>query len=229
TAADVGDVRAGPQFCLHTLERRNPALDQVGRVARAEEALDAVEELVVMLMPADAPPGQKRLGQRGLDPAGGQRRLKRADHKHWAALGGNHQRLLRREAVASGLWVVGDIAAGGVGVEPFVDVTLGGARACCQFGRRLWLGSSQRFVQSELVADQREGGEHRCTKINNDMSEQLVQFFLIDSVGHHHRSSIMQLTVYGCRLRVAVARTRMASSKMLPSCKAFPALNSIER
>ncbi len=60
-AADVGDARAGAQLRLDAVERRDPRVDEVGDVAGAEEALGALEQRVVVLVPADAGAGAERL------------------------------------------------------------------------------------------------------------------------------------------------------------------------
>ena len=52
-AADIGDLGTAFELGLDSLERRNPRLDEVRQIAAAIEALAAVEDLVVMLRPAD--------------------------------------------------------------------------------------------------------------------------------------------------------------------------------
>ena len=53
-AADVGDARAALELRDDAVERRQPAADQVGVVAGPEEALAALEDVVDVLVPADA-------------------------------------------------------------------------------------------------------------------------------------------------------------------------------
>ena len=53
-AADVGDLAAGRELVLDALERRDPLVHEVRPVPRAEELLGADEQLVVVLVPAEA-------------------------------------------------------------------------------------------------------------------------------------------------------------------------------
>jgi hypothetical protein len=52
-AADVGDPPPGLEPGLDPVKGRDPGLDQVGPVAGGEEHLAAVEDLGVLLVPAD--------------------------------------------------------------------------------------------------------------------------------------------------------------------------------
>ena len=70
-------------------------------IRRAEEPLDAMEERVIVLVPADALAGAERLGELVHDPAGGDRGLERADDEGRAVLLGERQRLLGRHRVAA--------------------------------------------------------------------------------------------------------------------------------
>ena len=78
-AAHVGHGRAALELLDDAVERGQPVADQVGVVARPEEALAAVEHVVVVLVPADArrrswPLGDARRvvhrAQRDLEEAG---------------------------------------------------------------------------------------------------------------------------------------------------------------
>src|SRR5262249_22941341 len=53
-AANVDYARSGLELSFDAIERRDPARHKVGGIAAAEKALDAVEELVLMLVPAHA-------------------------------------------------------------------------------------------------------------------------------------------------------------------------------
>ena len=55
-AADVGDGGARLQLLRRAVQRRDPALDQVGLVAGAEEALRPLEEPMVVLAPGETAP-----------------------------------------------------------------------------------------------------------------------------------------------------------------------------
>src|SRR5690606_36362723 len=60
TASDVGHASTGLELSLNAVECRNPGLHEVPNVARAEEAIDAAEYAVIVLMPADALARAKR-------------------------------------------------------------------------------------------------------------------------------------------------------------------------
>ena len=62
TAADVGDPGARFELLHDPVERRKPGGDQVRVVAGPEEALATVEDVVVVLVPADAVAAARRLG-----------------------------------------------------------------------------------------------------------------------------------------------------------------------
>jgi hypothetical protein len=65
-AAEVGHARTGLELGLDALERRDPLRDDVGDVARPEEPLGALEEVVVVFVPAEALAGAEALGDVGL-------------------------------------------------------------------------------------------------------------------------------------------------------------------
>jgi hypothetical protein len=65
TAADVGDLDAALELVDDTIERRQPARDEVGVVAGTEESFTAVEYVVAVLVPADAGAAERRLRDPG--------------------------------------------------------------------------------------------------------------------------------------------------------------------
>ena len=77
-AADVGHARARAQLVLDAVERRDPRLHEVRAVARAEEALAALEQVVRVLVPADAGAAAERLGDLRLVAHGGGHQLEGA-------------------------------------------------------------------------------------------------------------------------------------------------------
>src|SRR5204862_292949 len=97
-AAEVGHLGAALELLEHAVERGKPLRDQVRRVARAEEALGAGEQAVVVLVPADALAGPERLGQPLLV---GEQRGDRVVHPEHVerALGVGEQRLLGQMTV----------------------------------------------------------------------------------------------------------------------------------
>ena len=70
-------------------------------VAGAEEALGALEEVVVVLVPADALAGAERLADLRLVAHGDVHELERAAEEGRARLVGQRERLLRRERVGA--------------------------------------------------------------------------------------------------------------------------------
>jgi hypothetical protein len=58
-AADVGDADAGMQPRLEPIDRGDPGRREVGRVARPEEPLGSDEQVVMVLVPADAFAGRE--------------------------------------------------------------------------------------------------------------------------------------------------------------------------
>ena len=131
SAADVGDRPARPQPGVDTGESRNPALDEVGSIARPEEPLGAMEEIVFVLVPPHAGAGAKRFGER-VDRAPRRRHgLEATDDEGGAVLVDHRLGLFGRQrepAVA----VVGGVAGRGLGAEPFTDVAPGGVGAARQ-------------------------------------------------------------------------------------------------
>ena len=61
-AADVRDFGAALELLLHPLEGRDPLLDEEGGIAAAEEPLDAAEQALMVLVPADAVAGAEGRG-----------------------------------------------------------------------------------------------------------------------------------------------------------------------
>src|SRR5690606_5031046 len=74
----IRDACAGGKFRLHTVKGRQPVLDQVGQVAGAIEALDAMEHAMLVFVPADALAGAEGLGGAVEDASGCQRGLEAA-------------------------------------------------------------------------------------------------------------------------------------------------------
>src|SRR5581483_6290168 len=123
-APDVRHQRALPQLRLHAIEGRNPGLDEMGLVAGAEEALDSVEQAVVVLVPANTRAAGKGLHELWLDTSGGHCGLEGADEEGRAGLVGEQERLLGRETVAARDGIVVHVAAGRLGIQPLPNVAL---------------------------------------------------------------------------------------------------------
>ena len=125
-AADVGDGGAGPQLVFHAVERRDPGRDQVGDVAGPEELLAAGEDVLVLLVPAQAGAGAERLGDPRLGPQRAEGQHERAGRVDAAVRVGQHERLLLGHRVGVVGRVVLDVAARGLAAQPFGDVTRAG-------------------------------------------------------------------------------------------------------
>ena len=189
-AADVGDERPRLQLADDTVQRGQPSRDQAGVVARAEEPLAAVENVGHVLVPAQPGSGAGRLD----DPRGvehrAQRDLEEAGQVGRAVRVGERDRLLGRQRVPAAGRVVLDVAARGLGVQPLADVTLGGAGAVGQFGRRQRARAGHRPVQAQLVAqhDQRrvQGGADFVHRAEHELHELVPVDLdgLLDSAHH---------------------------------------------
>jgi hypothetical protein len=62
SASEVGHPGAGPQSGLDAVESGDPRGDEVHRVPRAEEPLNALEQRRVVFVPREAASGAGRLG-----------------------------------------------------------------------------------------------------------------------------------------------------------------------
>ena len=96
-AADVGHARARLELLDDAVERRQPRLDQVGEVAGAEEALGALEQVVVVLVPAEALAAAEALGDVRLVLDDRREQLEGAGDEDGAVVMRERQRLLGRQ------------------------------------------------------------------------------------------------------------------------------------
>ena len=131
-AADVGDAGAPLELVGDAVERRQPRVDEIGVVARPEEALAALVDVMVVLVPAEAGPGAGGVGDPRRVQHRAERVLKQPRQIRRAVLVAERDRLLGRQAVGALARVVGDEAPGGLGVEPLAHVALGRPSACRQ-------------------------------------------------------------------------------------------------
>ena len=139
-AADVGHLRAAAQPVVQPGQRRDPLGRQVGQVAGPEEPLGALEQVLVVLVPAHAGAGPERLGQAVGGTHAGRLELEAADDVGRAVLVGEARHLLRRQpeaVLAAGL----DVARGRHREQPLGDVPRRGAGA---LGQRRPASSSRR-------------------------------------------------------------------------------------
>jgi hypothetical protein len=93
-ASDIGHPGASFQFRLDAFERRNPVRNQIGVVARPEEAFGAGEKTLRMLVPANAFPGSKRFGDLGFVEIGGLHDIERTGKESRRPLFGERHGLL---------------------------------------------------------------------------------------------------------------------------------------
>ncbi len=149
--ADVGDERAALELLDDAVERRQPVRDEVGVVARAEEALAPLVDVVDVLAPAQSRAAARYLGDpRGVDH-GADRDLKEPRQVGGTARIGERDRLLRWQTVEAAVGVIVDVAACRLGVQPLANVALGRAGALGQFCGRQPASACQRPIPAELV------------------------------------------------------------------------------
>ena len=169
-AAHVRHGRAALQFLDNSVERREPFIHQMGRIAGAEEPLGAAKEAGAVFMPADAAAGSERLGDLRLVLEHGREHIEAAGQEGGARLIGQDQGLLRRHEVRAGLRLVLDVPGRGLRGQPFADITLGGVGAYCQFGRGQRLTGGEGLVEPQLVADE----YHRSGRGSAHIGEKLA-------------------------------------------------------
>ncbi|MCY1362519.1 hypothetical protein D9M69_492420 [compost metagenome] len=180
-AAHVGHARAAFQKRLDAFERRNPLAHQVGRVAGPEEALGAMEQGHVVLVPADAQARAHGLDHLGNDLELRHGDLERTGHEGRAAFLGQREGLFLGQREQLALRVVFNVAAGGLGRQPFAQVARVGLGAA---GELLRGGGAfgQRLVQAELVADDDGGRVHHGPDVVDEVTHERVKPCFVD--GH---------------------------------------------
>ena len=119
-------VATGAEPGVDAVELRDPFGHEVSLVAGAEQPLGADEETAVVFVPSDTASGAERVHERvGVD-VGRHDAGEAAGQERRAVLVGERERLFGRELVGPRRRVVGDVAAGGLVVEPFAHVPLVG-------------------------------------------------------------------------------------------------------
>ena len=185
TAADVGDPRARMQLRLDALERRDPGAHQVRVVARPEEPLGALEQAVMVLVPADALAAAERLADLRPVVHGRRDELEGSGERRRAVVLRQHERVLRRQRVATGLAVVADVPARRLRVQPLADVPLGRCGRVGELGRGHRAGAVHRAVEPELVADHHERGVQCRTELAHELPHELLQLRVVDRLCRH--------------------------------------------
>ena len=173
-AADVGHLGSAAQLRLDAAERGDPACSEVHQVARAEEPLDAVVERVMMLVPAHAFAGAERIFNLVHVVEAGQDDLERSGQERGAVLRGQHHRLLWRQGVGLRCGIVGDVAAGGIRVQPLADISLAGFGARGKLGRGDGFAVGHGLVQAQPVAQQDEYAVHGRAHVAHGLDHKVV-------------------------------------------------------
>ena len=169
-------------FVLDALERRDPARHQVGDVAGPEELLAADEDVLVVLVPAEAGTGAEGLGDLRLG-------LQRTQGEHESArqvrrsVGVRQQEGLllgqRVDVLAVG---ARDVAAGRLAAQPLRDVPRVGAGPGRELGgRRRTLG--QRLEEAEPVARHHASGRDGGAEVAGELSDEFVDLVHVEC--HH--------------------------------------------
>ncbi len=155
-AADVGHVGTGLEFLHDPFQRREPGGDEVGVVARPEEPLGAVEDVVTVFMPAKpgAAAGDLRDSRRIEDRP--DRDLEEARQVGRTVFIGQRHRLLSRECVTTLNWVILHVTSRRLGVEPLTHIALSDAGALSQLARRQRPRSGKRTVQAKPITTSAE-------------------------------------------------------------------------
>src|SRR5208337_984188 len=131
-ASHIRNACTRTQHFLNSVQRRDPFRDEVGRIARPEEALGAGKEIGMVVMPPDTLASPERIEQFFLRAGGGNRALEAARDEGRTRLISERKGLLFIKRILLGRSIVVGIAAGGLRSEPLSDVALGSICALCE-------------------------------------------------------------------------------------------------
>ncbi len=173
-AADVGDAPALGEAIAHTVQRRDPVIDEVAAVGGLEHRLGGTEDAVVVLAPRQSTVGSQRVLELRLRRPDGGHLVETGTHVHRAVLVGEHHGVLQREFVGVVVRVVLDVAAGRLVGEPFGEESLVGASAVGEIRRRDRAGAGHRPVQAETAADVGECARHGGAEVADDGADELL-------------------------------------------------------
>jgi len=179
-ATDVGDAGAALEFGDDAVKCGQPGADQVGVVAGPEEALAPVEDVMAVLVPADAGAAAGGVGDPRCVEHRAQGDLEEAGQVGGTVFLGQRKRLLGRQRVAAAGGVVVHVAARGLRVQPFAHVALGGAGARGELGRGERAGAGQCAVQAELVAHHHQRRVQRRADLVDGAEHELLQLLLVE-------------------------------------------------
>src|SRR4029453_17886401 len=193
-------------------ERRNPACDEVRRVAGAEEPFCAMKQTVIVLVPAHPGAGAKGIDDLRDGATGGGRDLEAAGNERGAALGRECERLLFGHAETFGDGIVLDVAACRLRRQPLAHVARVGAGLAREIlgGHR---SGGKGPVQPQLVADDDHAGVERGAQIADEATHESVELVRIECHGVLPRYA---------RWRVYFSKTHMAKMRKFAYVHAPP-------
>ena len=154
-AADVGHLGAALELGHHAVERRQPLRHEMRLVAGAEEPLDAAEQAVAVIAPADALAGLEGLGELRLVGEDGGERVEAAGHVDGLSSSANTAACSGDSVNCPSRRVVGHEPGGRLRGQPLAHVALVRAGLLGQLGRGQ-RRAGERAKEPELVADQHQ-------------------------------------------------------------------------
>ena len=184
-AADVGDLGTALQLLLDAVERRDPLGDEVRLVARAEEALGAAEQAMVVLVPAHAAAAAEGLEDLVLIGVQRSDRVVYAEDVERALFVGERERVLVGQRVAVAVGVVGDVATSGLVAQPLAHGSLGDAGALGELFGGERAGSGHRPVQAELLPDDHQRCADDGAHIGDRLAHEGFELRLVDVCSAH--------------------------------------------
>ena len=200
-AADVRHAGAALELLHHAVERGEPLGDEAGAVVGGERSLHAVEQVVGVLVPADAAAVDEAVGEAVAAVGGRRGGQEHAGEGERARLVGEHEGVLGRERVRVLLRVVGHVAAGGLVVEPLADVALLRAGAARELGGGDGLAVGHRAVEAETVSDGDQGGAHGGADVRGDLVDEGLDLGLVDGGEDAHAGTVSPRSARSLRRR----------------------------
>ena len=176
-AADVGDPCSARQLLHNAVEGRDPGGHEVGDVARTVERVAPDEDVVVVLVPADALTRAERLGDARLGAQVAEHDAARRGQVGPVRVG-ETELLLRGEGELRRCRVVGDVAGGGLAAQPLGEiapVAPGPLREVLR-GRGT---SGERTVEAEPAADHHTARAPGGCEITDEPAEELVELAVV--------------------------------------------------
>src|SRR6516162_9403173 len=165
TTAHVGDRATLSEFSNHTVERRQPGLNQMIVVAGTEEAGDRTGKALGLVTPADAfARAERNFHLRHVMLESRRRAECRCEVKR-AALVGEHKGLLRRHRKPFRRRTVRDIFRGGLRTEPLAEITLVQSGPGCELRRGERAVLAQGLVKSQAFPDLNEWNAERAAEV----------------------------------------------------------------